>query len=329
MRGKMKKNLLWLWITLATLIIIISGYLLIKLVFSPQKNQETLSSDASGTTKTTTAWQEKGVAISGKFADAEVVEIKEGKFRLYYSVEPEVAGNKLELYSATSTYGINWTQEEGTRKTMATFADVVKLPDGSWRMYFQNSGVIKSATSTDGLTWNDEVGTRIDKTEKGYNLENVGAQTTMMLNDGSYLMVYRGTIDEPYKTTEKIPNNNTQLFFYATSSDGINFTKKGIALDSRNDTLYGMVDGAEWVKWENEFRLYFWGYYGVYYSTYSDGKFSTSPIFDFTNNPNSQAKFAANPPGDPTLIKIDDTWFMYYGQHTLGIYYAVFADQRD
>lgn len=295
---------------------------MVRFIINPLRTQETLSPNVSEISKTTTVWKEKGTAISGKFADAEVVEFEEGKFRLYYSVEPEVAGNKLELYSATSTDGINWTQEEGIRKTMATFADAVKLPDGSWRMYFQNSGVIKSAISSDGLTWQDETGTRIDAIESGYDLENVGAQTTLMLDDGSYIMVYRGTIEEPYQTSEKIPNNNTQLFFYATSTDGINFTKKGIALDSRNDTLYGLVDGAEWVKWQEELRLYFWSYSGVYHLTYANGIFSVNPIFDFINNNNSQNKFPPNPPGDPTLAKIKDTWFMYYGQHTLGIYYA-------
>jgi hypothetical protein len=34
------------------------------------------------------------------------------------------------------------------------------------------------------------------------------------------------------------------------------------------------------------------------------------------------APFPENPPGDPTLIEINDKWFMYYGQHTKGIYYA-------
>src|SRR3972149_8688477 len=100
---------------------------------------------------------------------------------MYYSVEPEVPGNNLEIYSSVSTDGINWTQEEGIRKTMATFPDVVKLPDGTWRMYFQNAGVIKSAVSSNGLSWTDEPGVRISKNESGYDLENVGAQGTIRL----------------------------------------------------------------------------------------------------------------------------------------------------
>ncbi|MBI2627438.1 hypothetical protein HYW72_00750, partial [Candidatus Nomurabacteria bacterium] len=93
------------------------------------------------------AWQLGGIAIAGKYADAEIVELGSGNYRMYYSIEPEVPGNKLEVFSATSTDGINWKKEEGVRKEFATFPDVVKLPDGRFRMYFQNAGVIKSAIS--------------------------------------------------------------------------------------------------------------------------------------------------------------------------------------
>ena len=274
------------------------------------------------TNETAETWKDGDTAISGKFADADVVDLGNSTFRMYYSVEPEVVGNKLEVYSATSTDGINWTKEDGTRKTFATFPDVMKLDDGRYRMYFQNAGVIKSAVSSDGLTFTDETGERISKDETGYNLENVGAHTTTKLDNGTYLMVYRGTINQPYQTTEKVPNNNTQIFFYATSTDGLTFVKKGLAIDSRNETLYGLVDGAEFVKWDNgELRVYFWSYTGIHHSIYKDGKFSEAS-FDFTNSKNSNQKFSPNPPGDPTLMKIGGTWYMYYGQHEKGIYYT-------
>lgn len=319
------------WVYLVILLVIVA--VIVVLIFIRQKDKSTETFEPITTeqntkevTKATAKWEDGGVAIAGKFADADVVDISDGKFRMYYSVEPEVPGNKLEVYSATSSDGINWTKEEGVRKTFATFPDVMKLDDGKYRMYFQNAGVIKSATSTDGLNFTDEKGERIPKEETGYSLENVGAQTTTKLDDGTYLMVYRGMIKEPYKTTEKLPNNNTQIFFYATSIDGLNFVKKGLAIDSRNDTLYGLADGAELVKWDDgELRLYFWSYKGVYHSVYKDGEFS-EPVFDFTNSTDTNVRFAPNPPGDPTLAKINGTWYMYYGQHEKGIYYAVLAE---
>lgn len=318
------KKAVWPWVVLVILLValatVVAWYYL--------GNKKTVS---TGTTTQPASnggkWQEAGVAVSGKYADADVIELANGKFRLYYSVEPEVAGNNFELFSATSSDGITWQQESGTRKTMATFPDVIKLSDGRWRMYFQNAGVIKSAISTDGLTFTDEPGTRISKDETGYNLENVGAQTTTQLNDGSFVMAYRGTINTPYQGKDKVPNQNTQLYFYATSTDGLTFTKKGLALESRNDTLNGLTDGGEWVKWaDGDLRLYFWTYTGVYHVTYAAGKFTAEPTFDFMNQKTSAMnKFPQDPPGDPTLAKIGNQWFMYYGQHTKGIYYATYS----
>src|SRR3990170_1862429 len=283
--------------------------------------------------QTESKWQERGVVVAGQYADAEVVDLGNGQFRMYYSIEPEVPGNNLEVYSAVSKDGINWTKEAGTRKRLATFPDVVKLPSGQWRMYFQNGGVIKSALSTDGLNWVDEAGTRIDKSQPGFDLDNVGAQSTIRLDDSTYVMVYRGTINEPYATKEKLPNQDMHIYFWATSKDGLTFEKKGLAIDSRNETLLGAADGAEWVRWdtstssEPELRVYFWSYAGVYRVTYNQRTFSKA-VFDFTNNKDSMAKFPPNPPGDPTLAKINGKWFMYYGQHTKGIYYAIFKLPR-
>lgn len=272
--------------------------------------------------QTQSKWQEKGVVIAGQYADAEVVDLGNGQYRMYYSIEPEVPGNNLEVYSAVSSDGIKWDKESGVRKTFATFPDIVKLPDGQRRMYFQNTGIIKSAVSSDGLNWSDEPGIRIDRNEQGFNLENVGAQGTIRLDDGTYIMLYRGTINQPYQTSEKIPNKDTHIYFWATSKDGLAFEKKGLAIDSRNDILFGAADGAEWIRWnDGALRVYFWSYAGIFYVTYRDGTFS-EPIFDFTNNKDPMTKFPPNPPGDPTLAKINGTWFMYYGQHERGIYYA-------
>ncbi len=303
------------YIIAAAVILVLVAFVVYKFVI--QKN--TSGNLQTGLLNSGAKWKEVGPVIKGEYADAEIVDLGGGKFRMYYSVEPEVKGNKLELYSSTSNDGINWTKDAGTRKEFATFPDVVKLSDGSFRLYYQNMGIIKSAKSTDGLIWNDEPGTRVSKNETGYNLDRVGAQTTTQLADGSYIMVYTGTENKPY-SNEKLPNQTTSYLFYAVSSDGINFTKKGLAVDSRDDTLKGFIDGEEWVKWDDGgLRLYFWSYKGIFHLDYQGGKFS-KPELDFSKDPNLQ--FSPNPPSDPTLAKINGKWFMFYGQHTKGIYYA-------
>jgi len=327
----------WVWIAvvLAVLVVVIVVAALIAL--NRPARESAPSTDKTASTSTSTSpnasenWQEQGVAIAGKYADADAVSLGDNQYRLYYAVEPEVQGNKMEVFSATSTDGITWTPESGTRRTFAAFPDVLQLKDGTWRMYFQDNqaGGIRSATSTDGLTFTDEPGLRLDTNEPEFNLDTVGAQSTTLLPDGTYVMVYRGTINEPYQTTEKIPNQNTQLYFWATSKDGLEFERQGTAIDSRNDTLYGLTDGADFVRWDdNTLRVYFWSYTGVYYTTFVNNTF-TEPVFTFTNHPGANQRFSPDPPGDPTLIKINGGWKMFYGQHTKGIYYATLANGSD
>src|SRR3989344_107789 len=271
------------------------------------------------------SWKYNGIAISGKYADADVINIGD-KYRMYYSEEPEVQDFKGRVYSSISTDGKTWIQEQGIRKEWATFPSIVKTNDGKYRMYFQNSGAIKSAISTDGLTWKDDSGIRIDKENSlNLNLENVAAPTVIK-TDNSYMMVYRGTMNGKYNN--KVPNSDIQLFLWATSNDGINFEKKGIVLDSRNDEFLGLLDGPELAEWDDEARLYFWSYKGVYHINYNDRNFLQSAELDYTTSTNQYMKFPENPPGDPTLVKINGKFFMYYGQHEKGIYYAVLEDSR-
>lgn len=290
----------------------------------PSPDAEAASTTTTSASKIVHEFTEAGPALAGTYADADVVTLTGGSYRMYVATQPEVAGNNLEIYSAKSTDGITWTKEEGTRKKLATFPDVYTLPDGTFRMNFQSAGVIKSATSKDGLTFTDEAGTRIDATnDAGLTLDNVAAPTTLKLSDGSYLMVYRGGINEEY-TAEKVPNKTMAVLLYATSTDGKTWTKKGLAVDTRtDDMLLGWADGPELVNFDGETRMYFSTYNGVFVSTYKDGTF-TKPEFSWTL-PNTNGGFGALatvPPGDPALLKVGNDWFMYFGRHPEGIYRA-------
>jgi len=220
-----------------------------------------------------------------------------------------------------SSDGINWDNENGERIDEATFPSVIKLPDNRYRMYFQNQGLIKSAISDDGLSWKRESGNRIDTSNNaGLTLDSVLAPTVIK-NGDEYIIVYAGAINEEYP--EKVPNNDIHLFLWATSKDGLNFEKKGIALDSRNDRFKGWLDGAEFTRWDDgSLHLYFWGYKGIYHIEFDNSKFSQNAVLDFTTATDPNMMFPQDPPGDPTLAKINNKWFMYYGQHEKGIYYA-------
>jgi len=270
-------------------------------------------------------WVYGGPAIEGNYADSDFVDLGDGRYRMYYATEPEVPGNKLEVYSATSADGIRWAPESGVRRTFTVFPDVVQLPDGTWRMYFQNAGVIKSAASSDGLKWTDESGTRIDtKNSVGLTFERVAGPAT--IRDGDrYIMAYSGAIPGKYKDA---PNPDMAVLLWATSSDGLRFEPQGMALDTRNDKFYGFADTPDLVWWDDgAIRMFFWGYFGIYESTFT-GEGFTEPVMVYEAKKNSPlARFPPSPPGDPALGKVGDKWFMYYGQHTKGIFYATLEDE--
>ncbi len=267
-------------------------------------------------------WVEQGPAVAGNYADSDVVKLDNGTFRMYYAIEPEVPGNNHEIYSATSSDGKTWTQEDGVRLTGAAFPDVFELPDGTWRMNVQGDNAIISYKSSDGLSWSKENGVRIDTKETDFTIDRVAAPTTLKVSDGLYIMVYVGSSStETYSTLG--PNSGTSLLFWATSADGFTWIKKGIAVDSRNETLLGNLDGPDlYMSSDGVIHLYFFDYLGIYESTFSNGVFSDPTLVYPAPNPDNNA-FPSNPPGDPSVIEIDGTLFMYYGYHTKGIYYAI------
>ena len=129
---------------------------------------------------------------------------------------------------------------------------------------------------------------------------------SVILTDGSYLMVYAGTINEPYTVGgAKVPNDYSRVLIWATSTDGLIWKKEGIALDARNPVLEGFADGPDLVYWDDgSIRLYFWGYRGIYYSVFQDGAFSESVLAIEPDNPQN-LMYPPSPPGDPTLINVD------------------------
>lgn len=330
----MKKNqtgvahLLALIVVVLVLGISFVGYRVMQSNKDKKDTKTTTPTTTPSTTTKTQIWKEVDFAIKGSYADADVLKIEDNKWRMYYGVQPEVQGNQLEVYSATSTDGKTWTQDSGTRKTMATFPAVVKIADSKYRMYFQSATVLKSAISSDGLTFVDESGTRIDKeNSEGLIFDNVAAPTVLLKDDGTYIMIYRGTINSRYASNT--PNSTTQVLMWATSTDGLTFTKKGMAVDSRNSTLNGQLDGPNIVKWDDgKYHIFATSYTGVYSFTFDGTTFGTATLALSGGATQDNMGFHGAPPGDPALAKINGTWYMYYGAtgSTSGIHYAILSE---
>jgi len=253
--------------------------------------------------------------IDQQVTDPDILKLADGTYRMYYGTEPEVEGNQLEIYTATSTDGIVWEANPTAVMTMATFPDVVMLPDGKIRMYFQNAQEIKSALSSDGIDFTVEPGVRISI---GSNGESPAAPSVMTLEDSTFLMVYRESVDGAYSSTSL--NQTTTAFKTATSADGLSFTVNKIVEDGRSAIYDGHIDGCEVFYDDNSvIRLRYWTSGGTANASSVQGQYEkTSSDHGSTWSP--AVKFLYIHGGDPTYLKTGDTWHMYFTPNSDGIY---------
>ena len=97
-----------------------------------------------------------------------VVSLPGGKLRMYYATAADLPYFPSQMRSAVSKDGFTWFLENGIRLRDVGFGvmEVVALPDGSWRLYYNDrrpdgTSRILSARSTKGLTFHPERGIRL------------------------------------------------------------------------------------------------------------------------------------------------------------------------
>lgn len=168
--------------------------------------------------------------IGFKPVDAEAVVVSGDKVRLYV----ERLGSK-QIESFISNDGETFTQEAGVRLTDATFPSIVRLPNGTFRMYFTRHGAsgaqILSARSKDGVTWALEPGVRATGEES----------SALRLPDGRTLLAVRRDAARSSGCNPKTSN-----IYFAVSKDGLKFADKGKAVDSvALSSAGGRAYGAE------------------------------------------------------------------------------------
>jgi len=280
-------------------------------------------------------WETEQMIIEGSYCDAEIIKINDTHYRLYYCVEPEVE-NAQEMHSAVSSDGLSWEVEDGIRMTQTTFPDIIKIPDGSgYRMYHQgvepkdpsseelaNMGTV-SSFSTDGIVWQQENGFRITSGMHGsYDLKYASDSTTVIRPDGSYFMVYRGESGERLDQIDDVKGTPIETYYLisATSENGLDWTVGDTVVDTSKPEFDYYILGPELVYDDDVLKLYFFGINGIYEAiSYDDGKTWEKERKVFPGN----QEFA---PSDPTIIKQDDIWRMYYGIHLTGLYSAIKID---
>jgi hypothetical protein len=121
-------------------------------------------------------WEEEGVCLRSRgppdydaISVPDIVELPDGRYRMYYTGDmfgplEEREGNRVRS-AVSSDEGRSWTREEGDRLEFESMdPEVVKLPDGRYRMYYtanpdpQRKGEqwVYSAISSDGLSFQKE-----------------------------------------------------------------------------------------------------------------------------------------------------------------------------
>ncbi len=253
---------------------------------------------------------------SDRILTPNVLRLPTGGYRMYYTgrgpahSDPNAVGYILSAYSAD---GQNWSKDEGIRidlhaphATSRTLCpDVVPLPHGTWRMYYEaRSGdqptTILSAFSSDGLEWTLEDGIRFGDSAWSY-----GTPRCLYLADSQCrLYFHRYTHPLNYE-----PNAGNHIIS-ALSADGLKFTEEPgvrIAQESERETF--AVYAPEVIRLGN-------GSYRMYYSAWTKeiagGIFTATSIdgLDWTKKERPcldlGASFDCNMVSEPCVTELPD-----------------------
>lgn len=172
-------------------------------------------------------WTDEGESSLGYFIP---VRLSDGTYRAF-------ALGRFSVYSSTdaktwSLVGRTFGPEAGNPQcgsTSGMFSDVIALPDGSMRGYYNcvvgsyfniPATAVKSATSKDGLLWQKDPGVRIDPLDG----KEVPRGTDGQVNGA-------GAAEHPRVVT--LPDGTLKMFYHslngvwsATSSDGLAWTNR-------------------------------------------------------------------------------------------------------
>jgi len=228
---------------------------------------------------------EDNVSLGIQGVSPETVLLTDGSVRLH------VTDMGIKTYKSSN--GLNFTEETAS-PPQGSDPSLIKLDDGTYRMYYVDLNSIWTATSSDGLNWTKESNTGISNTSGG---QAWGVPDSIELPDGRIRLYW---VDMPSES-------NYEVIKSAISSDGVTF-----ALESGFRTQDGYVDSyvlkAEEGNWVGLFattptqeRLP----QQIYIGTSSDGltwSIASSPIITVS----------AGNALDPTAVPLGDGSYRVY-----------------
>ena len=281
-------------------------------------------------------FSDAGRAITGA-VDADAIVLPDGRLRMYYGTGPGIG----YVTSAISSDGRRWTPER-TNLPRWVAPDVVRLPDGRFRMYFTSAGdpgfgpgqerSIKSAISDNGIDWTIEPSFRLTpdafpNLAPGGGIEyRVSHQGVVQLADGTWLMLAAYQIGKGFDPQGVSSRTHTDVIVWATSTDGLTFTGRGVAVDSRNKATFdGYVSSPDPVIWpDGTVRAFFWtagpsqrpenqARYGGIQSTTFTGHGWTTPKPVRTSAPFPKAFAGGDNGSDPTSAVFKGQMLLFHG----------------
>lgn len=279
-----------------------------------------------------TVWEkDRNITIDSDFLNdsiyaltPNVIRLPNELYRMYYtscSLKHRQQGIQGYIVSAISEDGQQWIQEEGIRVNVHSSdaekwvycPDVIILPNGHYRMYFQAKSVydhdmILSAISEDGLHWTRESGKRF------YNeTAHLGSPRCLLLEDGRYRL-YCHEFPLPFQTGLKAGNN----IISAISKDGINFLREsGIRITQETELETFAVYAPEVIRLEDgTYRMYYAGWSKepregrIFGATSQDGLHWTKEKAICVNNGGAYQEIKVS---EPCITRLPDGRFrMFY-----------------
>ncbi len=199
-----------------------------------------------------------------------VVEV-EGGYRMYYTESGpgmDYRASPASIRSAFSEDGDAWEREEGVRLAphesgpglRVVCPDVIPLPDGGWRMYFEGQphigpSSIMSAYSTDGLKWEHEPGIRFGDGDAHYG----SPRCLYVESDGQmrYRLYCHRAVGQP-----GVGVRSDKTIISAISNDGLTFEREpGVRISQTNEYETATVYAPEVLRLgDGTYRMYYAGW---------------------------------------------------------------------
>ena len=183
------------------------------------------------------------VDFSGLTADPTVAVFGPNDYKMFFKTQVEGGGGEEG----------DWIKEDGIRIQDGSVPYVLRLDDGMYRVYYSNPDGIFSGISEDGLNFTKENGVRLSGTGIPGDPEcQVHGATVVRLDDGSYRMYYVAD------NGGGGPGYGIHRIYSAISSDGLNFTREGVRIESEGTSDNGWASVPEIVRtFDGKYRLYY------------------------------------------------------------------------